>query len=294
MGVKPSDKVSTVPELSSGQSTMQSESNEAVQVETYGSKQSSNGSNGEEHSIILDKEFQVQEIWEIVGETPKKMNGSEEHDADCVQVGVTNGQSENANVIEEALENVVIDVEGLEQSEEKSFNNGTASNDNNQQQQESKTQDNSVDTSVSELSQESRNGSGMELKEVEIKLNDCMKGGKEADSATEDSSSDVKDLSFGRTLRNITSRRSLGRSLRRSSPNSSLFVNTSSSSQNNSVLDESKYFTDLLNGSPMDRKRKFEEYKKNVLSSSITKKPKTEPESSIFNAPFGLLKVTMQ
>ncbi|XP_050449308.1 uncharacterized protein LOC126850398 isoform X2 [Cataglyphis hispanica] len=107
-----------------------------------------------------------------------------------------------------------------------------------------------------------------------------------------------KDLSFGRTLRNISGRHSIGRSRRialreRISPNSSLFVNTSDMSITQDEGTESKilHYSSLLsdifprNGSPLDRKRKIE-----TANWDSAKKQKTDDESSTLNTSINLLK----
>lgn len=104
------------------------------------------------------------------------------------------------------------------------------------------------------------------------------------------------DLSFGKTLRTISGRRSLSRlrhvTLRehnRLSPNNSLFVNTSTMSQDDDfkVLRHRAGLSDsvLSNGTPADRKRKL-----CAEESNTSKKLKTEAESSFFNSSLELLK----
>lgn len=142
------------------------------------------------------------------------------------------------------------------------------------------------------------------LKDVQIRLNDCLKdNSKLYDTSDVESmpSQLLKDLSFGKTLRNISGRHSLGRmrhvTLRekRISPNSSLFVNTSTMSMPQDEGIESKglhYGSGFLsdsystNGSPLDRKRKIE-----TGNWSSVKKPKTDEESSsLLNTSINLLK----
>ncbi|KYN39511.1 hypothetical protein ALC56_06004 [Trachymyrmex septentrionalis] len=160
----------------------------------------------------------------------------------------------------------------------------------------------SIDDTINDPSFISYDSSIM-LKDVKIKLNDCLKDNSKLYdvSNTEGISNQLsKDQSFGRTLRNISGRHSIGRmrhvTLRenRISPNSSLFVNTSTMSMPQDEGIESKilpYGTGLLsdtfstNGSPLDRKRRIE-----TGNWSSAKKQKTDEESSIFNTSINLLK----
>ncbi|XP_011878826.1 PREDICTED: uncharacterized protein LOC105568063 isoform X2 [Vollenhovia emeryi] len=144
--------------------------------------------------------------------------------------------------------------------------------------------------------------SSIMLKDVQIRLNDCLKDNSKLYdvSNTEDMSSQLlKDLSFGKTLRNISGRHSIGRMRhvtlrdRRISPNSSLFVNTSTMSMPQEEGTELKLHYGLLsdsfstNGSPLDRKRKVE-----TENASSAKKKKTDGESSssILSTSMNLLK----
>lgn len=146
--------------------------------------------------------------------------------------------------------------------------------------------------------------SSIMLKDVQIRLNDCLKDNSKLYdvSNTEGMPNQLlKDMSFGKTLRNISGRHSIGRMRhvtlreRRISPNSSLFVNTSTMSMAQDEGTESKvlhYGSGLLsdsfsmNGSPLDRKRKIE-----TENWSSAKKKKTDEESSsILNASINLLK----
>ncbi|XP_076241489.1 uncharacterized protein LOC143183698 [Calliopsis andreniformis] len=143
------------------------------------------------------------------------------------------------------------------------------------------------------------------LKDVQIKLNDCMKdNSKLFDASTSEQSTLIqppKDMSFGKTLRSITGRRSLSRmrhvTLReqRYSPNNSMFVNTSSASlqpddtEDFKILRYSTGLSDMVstsNGSPTERKRKHETEE----WSSSMKKQKTESENSLLNTSISLLK----
>ncbi|XP_070517765.1 putative leucine-rich repeat-containing protein DDB_G0290503 isoform X2 [Cardiocondyla obscurior] len=145
--------------------------------------------------------------------------------------------------------------------------------------------------------------SAIMLKDVQIRLNDCLKDNSKLydESNMEDVQSQLlKDLSFGKTLRNISGRHSIGRmrhvTLRekRISPNSSLFVNTSTMSVPQDEGGDSKvlhYGSGLLsdsfstNGSPLDRKRKIE-----TENWNSAKKQKTDGESNIFNTSLNLWK----
>lgn len=131
------------------------------------------------------------------------------------------------------------------------------------------------------------------LKDVQIKLNDCLKENTKLLDVTDPNASmseAFKDLSFGRTLRGISGRNSISR-LRnvtvrehKASPNDSLFVNTSSASI---VIDTSRYAPDspCHNGSQSDRKRKFI-----ADESSANKKYKTEAGYSLLNTSLEYLK----
>uniref|UniRef100_V9ICU5 Uncharacterized protein n=2 Tax=Apis cerana TaxID=7461 RepID=V9ICU5_APICE len=146
--------------------------------------------------------------------------------------------------------------------------------------------------------------SSIMLKDVQIKLNDCLKENSKlfdaSNTSHNTSSQPQKEISFGKTLRSITGRRSLNTmrhiTLReqRYSPNDSLFVNTSSASlPPDDVADYKivRYSTDLsdmlstTNGSPTERKRKHE-----IDNWSSIKKQKTESENSLLNSSIGLLK----
>ena len=140
--------------------------------------------------------------------------------------------------------------------------------------------------------------SSITLKSVQIKLNDCLKDNSKSAEENNESTGEplYKDLSFGKTLRTISGRRSLSRlrhvTLRehnRLSPNSSLFVNTSSMSQDEDlkILRHRVGLSDTIssNGTPSERKRKLYPEESNVL-----KKPKIESQSSFFNSSLELLK----
>lgn len=143
------------------------------------------------------------------------------------------------------------------------------------------------------------------LKDIQIKLNDCLKeNSKLLDtshaSQVNSPSQTAKDQSFGKTLRNISGRRSLSRmrhvTLRehRYSPNDSLFVNTSGASlipddaADFKILRYSTGLADTLsvtNGSPAERKRKHE-----TADWNSAKKQKTESENSLLNSSISVLK----
>ncbi|XP_076758448.1 uncharacterized protein LOC143427852 [Xylocopa sonorina] len=144
------------------------------------------------------------------------------------------------------------------------------------------------------------------LKDVQIKLNDCLKENSklfETSSASHSSPSEPpKDASFGKTLRSISGRRSLNRmryvTLRehRYSPNDSMFVNTSSvslpqeDSQDFKILRYTTGLSDTIglsnrNGSPTEKKRKYE-----TEGWNSTKKQKIESENSLLNSSISLLK----
>lgn len=106
-----------------------------------------------------------------------------------------------------------------------------------------------------------------------------------------------KDDTFGKTLRTLSGRKSIGRHItlreRQSSPNSSLFVNTSSisasedgtfgykASRQRIALSE---LSSSNNGTPSDKKRRLVEE-----TTSLPKKPKTEG-SGLLNSSFEFLK----
>ena len=144
------------------------------------------------------------------------------------------------------------------------------------------------------------------LKDVQIKLNDCMKENSklfEASNAELDTLTQPPrdSMSFGKTLRSMSGRRSLSRmrhvTLRehRYSPNNSMFVNTSMASLPSDETEDFKILRysiglsdpmSATNGSQADRKRKLDAEE---WSSSI-KKQKTESENSLLNTSISLLK----
>ncbi|XP_033344075.1 uncharacterized protein LOC117230592 isoform X2 [Bombus vosnesenskii] len=142
------------------------------------------------------------------------------------------------------------------------------------------------------------------LKDVQIKLNDCLKENSKlfdtSNASHSMSSQPPKDMSFGKTLRSISGRRSLSRmrhvTLReyRYSPSDSMFVNTSSASlPQDEAMDFKilRYSTDLsdtlstTNGSSSERKRKLDTEDWNSM-----KKQKTDTENSLLHSPISLLK----
>ncbi|XP_011138689.1 uncharacterized protein LOC105182733 isoform X2 [Harpegnathos saltator] len=143
--------------------------------------------------------------------------------------------------------------------------------------------------------------SNIMLKDVQIKLNDCLKDNSKLfdESNTEDIMSQLSKESFGKTLRNISGRHSINRMRhlgfheKRISPNSSLFVNTSMISIPQDEGAESKvlHYNSTLsesfptNGSSLDRKRKTD-----TPIWNPTKKQKVEAESSLLGTPMSLLK----
>lgn len=141
------------------------------------------------------------------------------------------------------------------------------------------------------------------LKDVKIKLNDCLKeNSKLFDASTVEHSSPIQPQkeSFGKTLRSLSGRRSLNRmryiTLRehRYSPSDSLFVNTSTASVapddslDFKILRYSTGLSDIApssNGSPTERKRKND-----TDEWSTTKKQRTETEQSLLHSSIDLLK----
>ncbi|CAK9824761.1 hypothetical protein ANTRET_LOCUS2877 [Anthophora retusa] len=152
------------------------------------------------------------------------------------------------------------------------------------------------------------------LKDVQIKLNDCLKenskssdtsssgggGGGGGSSVSSLSQPSKGGMSYGKSMRSISGRRSLSRmrhvTIRdhRYSPNDSMFVNTSTASLGSEDSVDFKilrYNTGLsdtvsaTNGSPTEGKRKHE-----IDDWNLTKKQKTESENSLFNSSVGLLK----
>ncbi|XP_078032697.1 uncharacterized protein LOC144467675 isoform X2 [Augochlora pura] len=150
------------------------------------------------------------------------------------------------------------------------------------------------------------------LKDVQIKLNDCMKENQKLPETTrtdreeeqeeeqEMPSRPYQDLSFGKTLRSISGRRSLSRMRhvtireQRYSPNNSMFVNTSGTSFMPDEIEDFKilrYSTGVSetisasNGSSMEKKRKHD-FKEDWSS----KKQKIDTENSLLNTSISILK----
>ncbi|KAF7996376.1 hypothetical protein HCN44_002008 [Aphidius gifuensis] len=137
--------------------------------------------------------------------------------------------------------------------------------------------------------------SAIMLKDVKIKLNDCLKdNNKLMDSVDENTSisESFKDLSFGRTLRTISGRSSLGRMKhvtirqRQMTPNDSLFVNCSgmSTNQDDQMRFAFEYSDSIKSGTPIDRKRKID----TDIEPSAKKVKKDE--GGIFNTSLEYLK----
>ncbi|XP_011304007.1 uncharacterized protein [Fopius arisanus] len=131
------------------------------------------------------------------------------------------------------------------------------------------------------------------LKDVQIKLNDCLRENSKLLDVTDPNASisdAFKDLSFGRTLRGISGRSSIGRMRhvtlrdRPLTPNDSLFVNTSASFSQDDFRYTSNLSTPNRNGTPLDRKRKL-----GTEANDSAKKPRQE-ESSIFNTSLEYIK----
>ncbi|XP_076166761.1 uncharacterized protein LOC143146390 [Ptiloglossa arizonensis] len=175
-----------------------------------------------------------------------------------------------------------------------------ASQNDNQKEKEKPEEDGNI-KDVSFVSYDS----SIMLKDVQIKLNDCMKENTklfEASNTEYDTlAQSPKDTSFGKTLRSISGRRSLNRmrhvTIRehRYSLNNSMFVNTSNTSllpdetEDFKILRYTTGLSDMVsttNGSPNERKRKYE----TEDWSSSTKKQKTESENSLLNTSISLLK----
>jgi len=139
------------------------------------------------------------------------------------------------------------------------------------------------------------------LKNVQIRLNDCLKensnlfdvSNKSKDVELKISKYLTKEVSFGKTLKDISGRRMIrardSPRERRISSNSSLYVNTSMFSQDEGIESKALHYTFSdsfpTNGSQLDRKRKIdaEEY-------STVKKQKIDGNSSLLNRSTNLMK----
>jgi len=139
------------------------------------------------------------------------------------------------------------------------------------------------------------------LKNVQIRLNDCLKensnlfdvSNKSKDIELKISKYLTKEVSFGKTLKDISGRRMIRLRdtprERRISSNSSLYVNTSMISQDEGTESKALHYTFSdsfpTNGSQLDRKRKIdaEEY-------STMKKQKMDGNSSLLNRSTNLMK----
>ncbi|XP_018400731.1 PREDICTED: uncharacterized protein LOC108778130 isoform X2 [Cyphomyrmex costatus] len=232
---------------------------------------------------------------EISDDKQPKNNGQGE-ELLLVPVGIKNGVNEKEEMQSEAAtnnESCSVDIVESTTSEISVTSESIIQSDTQKDKE-------STDDTINDPSFISYDSSIM-LKDVQIRLNDCLKDNSKLYdvSNTEDISNQLlKDQSFGRTLRNISGRHSIGRmrhvTLRenRISPNSSLFVNTSSMSTQDEGIESKVLSYGLLsddfstNGSPLDRKRRIE-----TENWSSTKKQKTDAESSsIFNTSINLLK----
>lgn len=239
-------------------------------------------SNGKE--ILDDKQLKDNEQEEKLLPAPEEMKNDINEKEETQSEAPTNNESCSVDIVESTTSELSETSESIIQSDI-------------QKDKES------IDDTINDPSFISYDSSIM-LKDVKIRLNDCLKDNSKLYdvSNTEGISNRLsKDQSFGRTLRNISGRHSIGRmrhvTLRenRISPNSSLFVNTSTMSMPQDEGIESKvlpYGVGLLsdtfstNGSPLDRKRRIE-----TENWSSAKKQKTDEESSsIFNTSINLLK----
>lgn len=139
------------------------------------------------------------------------------------------------------------------------------------------------------------------LKDVQVRLNDCLKDNSHLFEVTDEERSMseplCRDSSFGRTLRNISGRHSINRMRHvtvrsRLSPNSSLYVNMSSASLPDEDGRDHKILrhkgglsgTPTCNGTPAERKRKLE-----PEACREAKKIKTDSESSLLDTSIGIL-----
>lgn len=216
----------------------------------------------EEDSSIKLQEKQSEEVSEEGKETVESKSQSEKEDLHSESQ--TDTESYSVDVLESTTElSEVSETPSQNESQEKKL------------QETVKTDTVSYDPAIT-------------LKDVQIKLNDCMKESSKCEA--NDTPIPPRDLSFGKTLRNISGRRSLSRmrhvTLReqRYSPNNSMFVNTSGASllpddaEDFKILRYSTGLSDTLSTNGMsERKRKHEE------EWSSAKKPKPESENSLLN-----------
>lgn len=233
-----------------------------------------NGSDNGEIIKINDAENPIIECednalkLEDEGESPKKsdQNGDSHEFTNNIEDKKIVEENTESTECKKTPDNCSVDVVESTTSE--------ASDSGNATQSEKETNDNEGDNVNNDATFVSYDSSIM-LKDVQIKLNDCLKdNSKLFDVSNADESSSIADeqkrhdMSFGKTLRNISGRSTINR-LRyvtvreqRFSPNSSLFVNTSSASLDQDDPTHCKltrYPTDLsdCNGTPAERKRKI-------------------------------------
>ncbi|XP_076650404.1 uncharacterized protein LOC143357721 isoform X2 [Halictus rubicundus] len=244
---------------------------------------------------------------EKIGEEPKSKENEE------VRIEAENRAQENDEVQSVSLtdaENTTAEItESLMSDSTEATGNTSQNDERNEKEKEKET------TAEKEESFVSYDPAIM-LKDVQIKLNDCMKENSkmlEAGNADEQTEQDQEqesampprpydDLSFGKTLRNISGRRSISRmgghvSIRypRYSPNNSMFVNTSGTSlmpDENEDFKILRYNTGLSetisasNGSSLETKKRKHE----TSEDRGGKKQKTETENSVLTTSISLLK----
>ena len=182
-----------------------------------------------------------------------------------------NGQSTSKESSQESEKLTINSVDVVESTTSEAPDSGHGTQNEKEDSASAKNQENGEDASFVSYD------SSIMLKDVQIKLNDCLKdNSKLFDVSNADESATVDpekraDMSFGKTLRSISGRSTINRlryvTLReqRFSPNSSLFVNTSSLSidpEDSKSCKLTRYATDLseavlTNGSPAERKRKI-------------------------------------
>ena len=292
--LKSKTKVNDEPEIVSLEATEAPEDQKSS--EANGQEESSN-QNSSENDVIKEKRNGEPEKVENGDScaTPDQPSQNGNHEVEIIQ-----------NLVEEEFKNVNPEEKPDKEDQQSESHTDTESyivesttsevSEASEQPSEPKEKDKSTEATTLETLCVSYNSS-ITLKNAQIKLNDCLKDvSKHGEENNEQANDMYKDLSFGKTLRTISGRRSLSRlrhvTLREHnqlSPNNSLFVNTSSMSQD----DDFKVFrhraglsdTVSSNGTPSERKRKLYPQESNIL-----KKPKTEAESSFLNSSFELLK----
>lgn len=234
---------------------------------------------------------------EILDDKQPKDNGKEEELQSSIQEEMKNGTNEKEEKQSEAQtdnESYSVDIVESTTSEVSEISETIIQSDTQKDKER-------IDDTINDASFISYDSNIM-LKDVQIRLNDCLKDNSKLYDVSnmESMQNQLKDMSFGKTLRNISGRHSIGRMRhvtfreRRISPNSSLFVNTSTMSMPQDEGTESKalhYGSGLLsdsfstNGSPLDRKRKIE-----TENWNSAKKQKTDEENSLLNTSINLLK----